>query len=333
MKILFTISLFLTTVTGAFAQRQNVYFIKNNGRYVDVRDSADYIRVVREPDSASTLYNVLEYYPNGTKKLIGRSSKINPPRFEGQCVTFFPNGQRETINNYKNNQKVGERIEFFPNGKIYRMLTYSGPLTVDGVPRLDLGPRFSGSTDEYLVKADNDSLGNAFIVDGNGYYKGYDDKFTYVEEEGTIKNGKRDGQWKGDFRKASTTFTEKYNNGSLLSGTATNKEGKVSNYTKVRYAAPEFKGGVEAFGRFLSRKINYDDEARRQNIEGTVILTFVVEKDGSLTDIRVLKSVMGALDNEAVRVLKLSPPWVPGTEFGLPVRVRYSVPVSFAMRK
>jgi TonB family protein len=322
MKPLFAITLFLVMATGAFAQRQNVYFLKNNGNYVDVRDSADYIRIVREPDSASTLYNIFEFYLSGAKKLTGKSSKINPPQYQGVCVTYYANGCRESVVNYKNGSRAGEDMDFYPNGRLYTEFTYP-----EG--NKDYSPLFDG----YLIKTNTDSLGNPQVTNGNGYYKGFDEKFKYVKEEGPVKDGKRDGQWKGNFQNIHTTFTETYNNGLLVSGTATTQDGKVNTYAKSRWVSPQFKGGISAFSRFLSRNINYPEDARRQNIEGTVILSFVVEKDGSLTDVKVSKSVAAILDDEAVRVLKDSPKWLPGTEFGLPVKVRYSVPVSFAMAR
>ncbi|SDI62073.1 TonB family protein [Mucilaginibacter sp. P25] len=321
MKPLFTITLFLLITTGAYAQRQNVYFIKNNGKYVGIRDSADYIRVVREPDSASTLYNVFEFYANGTQKLIGKSSKINPPQFEGQCVTYYANGKKQSVISYKNGVKAGEDMEFYPNGRLYAQFSYPE----------DNKDRTADRSGNYLIIANKDSLGNDQVSEGNGYFKGYDNKFGYVEEEGPVKGGKRDGQWKGDFQDFKTTFTEIYDNGGLISGTATTKEGKVNTYLKSRGVPPQFKGGLERFGRFLSNNIKYPDDALRKGIEGTVVLSFVVEKDGTLTDIKVSKSVAPIIDDEAVRVLNNSPKWVPGTQFGVPVRVRYSVPVSFAI--
>jgi TonB family protein len=323
MKTFFTISLFLVTVTRVFAQRQNVYFIKNNGKYVDTRDSADYIRVVREPDSASTLYNVFEFYPNGTQKLIGKSAKIDPPQFEGQCVTYYANSKRQSVISYKNGVKAGEDMEFYPNGRLYAQFSYPE----------DNKDRTADRSGNYLIITNKDSLGNAQVTDGNGYFKGYNSKFAYVEEEGPVKGGKRDGQWKGDFQDFKTTFTEIYDGGVLVSGTATTKDGKVNTYLRSREVPPQFKGGLERFGRFLSNNIKYPDDALRRGIEGTVILSFVVEKDGTLTDIKVSKSVIPVIDNEAVRVLNNSPKWVPGTQFGFPVRVRYSVPVSFAMSR
>ncbi len=101
-------------------------------------------------------------------------------------------------------------------------------------------------------------------------------------------------------------------------------------FTKVEHM-PEFPGGKEKFYYFLSRVIRYPAVARENNIQGKVILTMVVEKDGSLTHLRVLKSVADDLDKEALRVMSICPKWQPGTQNGQVVRVNYTVPISFTL--
>lgn len=271
MKIFFIISLFLATVTAAFAQRQNVYFLKNNGKYVTTRDSADYIRIVRQPDSTSTVFDVLEFYSNGVHKLAGKSTRVDPPEFEGQCVTYYSNGKRQSLASYKNGVKMGADMEFYPNGRLYTQFLYTEN-TDNNTP---------DNADAYRVITNNDSLGIVQVADGNGYYKGYNNTFTSIEEEGPVKNGKRDGQWKGNFHDIGIAFTETYQDGVLISGTAVAKNGKISTYTKSRRGAPQFKGGLEQFASFLSKNIIYPISARKAGIEGRVILSFAIEEDGS----------------------------------------------------
>jgi TonB family protein len=93
---------------------------------------------------------------------------------------------------------------------------------------------------------------------------------------------------------------------------------------------PEFKGGIPAFMKFLNKNIKYPKQARQDNIEGRVILTFVVEKDGTLTGLRILRGVSPEIDQEALRVMGISPPWTPGTQNGKPVRVQFSIPIAFS---
>jgi len=94
---------------------------------------------------------------------------------------------------------------------------------------------------------------------------------------------------------------------------------------------PEFPGGLTAFGEFLSKNIKYPVDARKKGIQGRVIISFVVEQDGSLTNFHVARSIGGGCDEESVRVLALSPNWKPGTQNGKTVRVAYSVPIQFTL--
>jgi TonB family protein len=94
---------------------------------------------------------------------------------------------------------------------------------------------------------------------------------------------------------------------------------------------PEFPGGLNAFFEFLAKNIKYPAESRKKGIQGRVIISFVVETDGALTNFKVERGVDNEIDQEALRVLEMSPKWNPGTQNGLAVRVAYSVPISFTL--
>jgi periplasmic protein TonB len=93
---------------------------------------------------------------------------------------------------------------------------------------------------------------------------------------------------------------------------------------------PTFKGGdLNRFRDWVQKRINYPQEAIDKKIKGTVILTFIIEKDGSVNNITIVKGVYPLLDNEAVRTISESPKWSPGLQRGKPVRVRFLIPLSF----
>ena len=95
---------------------------------------------------------------------------------------------------------------------------------------------------------------------------------------------------------------------------------------------PSFKGGDAALMEWLNKNIKYPVVAEENGIQGRVVATFVVERDGSITDVKIVKSVDPSLDKEAVRVLKAMPKWIPGRQNGQPVRVKYTVPVTFRLQ-
>jgi TonB family protein len=94
---------------------------------------------------------------------------------------------------------------------------------------------------------------------------------------------------------------------------------------------PEFPGGENARIKFLTENIIYPEKSRINRISGTVFSCFVVEKDGTISEIRILKGVNEEMDNEVIRVIKLMPKWKPGIQDGEPVRVLYSMPIRFCL--
>jgi len=94
---------------------------------------------------------------------------------------------------------------------------------------------------------------------------------------------------------------------------------------------PTFHGGINAFYEFLAKNIKYPESMRKNHISGKVIVQFIVEKDGSLSGIKVLRGPCDDAGTEAARVLALSPPWDPGIQNGRKVRVQYTVPIAFTL--
>lgn len=95
---------------------------------------------------------------------------------------------------------------------------------------------------------------------------------------------------------------------------------------------PEFPGGNAAMMKFLGDNINYPIIAQENGIQGRVICNFVVERDGSITDVQVVRGVDPSLDKEAVRVIQQMPKWKPGKQRGSAVRVRFTLPVVFRLQ-
>lgn len=97
--------------------------------------------------------------------------------------------------------------------------------------------------------------------------------------------------------------------------------------------APEYPGGQTALFSFLARTIEYPEEARVQGITGAVLVKFVIEKDGSVSNVEVVVPLHPALDEAAVRGVQKMPKWKPGTIDGKPVRTFFKIPINFSMSK
>jgi len=108
----------------------------------------------------------------------------------------------------------------------------------------------------------------------------------------------------------------------------TEDENKVYDVVEV---LPSFPGGPDKFIQYLSKNIRYPAVDRENNVQGKAVMQFVVERDGSLTDIKVLRAPTTAMGDEATRVLKASPKWKAGIQNGRPVRAQYTIPISFTL--
>jgi protein TonB len=110
------------------------------------------------------------------------------------------------------------------------------------------------------------------------------------------------------------------------------EEGDEGEVFQVVEQMPEFPGGMDALMAYLSKNIKYPSIAQENNIQGRVIVEFVVNKDGSIVEPKVMRSVDQSLDKEAMRVISAMPKWNPGKQRGKPVRVIYTVPVLFRLQ-
>lgn len=108
------------------------------------------------------------------------------------------------------------------------------------------------------------------------------------------------------------------------------EEEKTPIFTVVE-EMPGFPGGEEARLKFLQDNIQYPQVAKESGISGTVYVSFVVDSKGRVTDAKVLRGIGGGCDDEALRVIKLMPPWNPGKQAGKPVRVQFTMPIRFTL--
>ena len=94
---------------------------------------------------------------------------------------------------------------------------------------------------------------------------------------------------------------------------------------------PEFKGGMKKLGEYLGKNLRYPKRAQKAHIEGKVLVSFIVAKDGTINNVKIAKSVNPALDKEALRIVKKMPKWKPGEQYGNPIPVSYSLPINFKL--
>lgn len=316
-KTFFLTSFCVLLATISLGQKkQNVYFLKNNGAFAQLRDSADYIRVIQEPDSGTTYFNLLEYYPNGQKKRVGMLSSYNPNLIlEGSVISFYSSGRKKEIAVYQRGKITGPHYYYYPNGQLKINILHINPSKAEK----DLKPITK-------VVSFFDSTGVELVKQGTGDYEGTGDD-TSLFEQGSYLDGVKNGTWKGKYLSSSNSFEEKYEMGKFISGTAFLNDGRSQPYTAIEML-PGFKGGIEKFLEYVGRNYRFPREASERGVSGKLIISFVVESDGRISNIHLLKDLGYGTGEAAIKVIKESPKWIPGMQHGIPTRVLYTLPLA-----
>jgi TonB family protein len=313
LKYLFIFLSVLLFCQSVMAQKQDtlLYFMKNSGQFVAHKDSADYFLFIMPftKVDGKILFPVYEYYPNGKIKLTALSKNriYNALEFDGSCSTFFTNGKRMAVNNYINGYLTGSEIKYYPNGKLYCTDTILNTRS--------------------LFISCYDSTGKVMTDNGSGKWVKYDDDFKNVIAEGMVKDSIENGEWV--FADANNEkFTVQYNKGTAIS--SSNQQFLEKQILTSVDQQAKFSTRNGTYSDFLSNNLHYPINSRNNNIQGKVIITFVVEKDGTTSNFRIVKSVSDDLDAESLRVIKLMI-FNPAINNGKPVRSYFTIPVNFSI--
>ncbi len=142
-------------------------------------------------------------------------------------------------------------------------------------------------------------------------------------------NNSLDGTFKYYWENGQLKYEEEYDNGILISGEKYDNEGKGDEHEEAYLIMPEFPGGDDALIFYLKRNIKYPKKSYKQGVEGRVVLTFLVNKDGSISDLKVAESVNEEIDTEALRVVSEMPKFIPGRQNGENIEVQFAIPINF----
>ena len=293
-----------------------IYYLKDSGTLVSTKDSADYRMEVSPPDTSISkfLYVVREYGKNGKVRL-QTTSKTNDLNlfYHGKYIAYYPDGRKMRSGEYVNGKFSGLQTDYYTNGNIYNVKDYKKDGKVSFVEC-------------------RDSTGKVLAENGKGNWLEYGKDFKDTTAKGEIVNGLMNGVWIGKTND-SGGFRNVYEKGVLKEHDTFQKfEISPDMYASAKpEAVPTFPGGMESLYRFLVKTLRYPKEARVASIQGKVTVSFIVETDGTLSDIKISKSVDITIDDEALRVMKLSPKWIPAVKDGKPVRMPFSLPINFAL--
>ncbi|MCI0920583.1 energy transducer TonB [Sphingobacterium rhinopitheci] len=327
MKYAITILLFIYTLTLANAQSHNIsrkYYKKDNKETKD-STQAYYYRELRNNTTLIDPVLVLEKYSlNNKTKLLGTYNNSIEKKFVGQKLQGYENGKIKAQEKYSfDGVKIDTALYYHPNGKL--KIAYEYLHTIENEKTI---------VTDTLILLFKDSLGNNHLVNGEGYAELYiEDNSANIKpteiEKGHFKNHKRTGEWTGTFLGGKYTFAEQYNGGQLLSGISTDSLHNKTSYDQTTFMVqPSYPKGIQEFRRYIAHNYQYPKEAIQAKIKGQVRLSFVVEKDGSLSHIKVENDLGYGTGTEGVNVIGRSKKWIPGLKRGIPVRVSYVMPIN-----
>ncbi len=219
------------------------------------------------------------------------------------------------------------RTEWYPNGQLHS---------------IELRPAVtSGQTAQPTRLLQQwDSTGSLRVTDGNGQAtytfevmsRAEANRKTILVETGAVRDGLQEGEWTGQYADGSYKFRETYEGGDCKGGVSevTGKQPISYTYTGTEQN-PAPVGGMQGLGQYLAQSLRYPADAQRSRIQGKVFVSFIVNTDGTIQDAKVLKGIGGGCDEEALRVVSGMPRWKPGMQRGEPVRVRFNLPIAFAL--
>lgn len=309
MKKIILFFLFISKV--AFAQESNDKIVYLDSLYKEVsEENKFYIKVIKDYYLEKSQYKSLLFYKSNKLKEEKTVSEKDGGYVIGEEIEYYENGNKSSSILYENKIRHGKTYAWYENGK----------------PKEEGEFNSENSSTEKYFKMINfwNEKGEKTVIDGNGLVNSKND---YYEENGSYKNGYREGKWNGKSLKDAFQYEEIYSDGKLISGVSTEEDGTKNEYT-VLEVRPEPVKGLKHFYKHIGNNFVQTDLSWKKNIYGKILVEFVVEKDGAIVDVKIRKGLGYGLDEEAIRVVKMYENWKPAFQKGRKVRCSFIIPIT-----
>jgi TonB family protein len=309
MKNYFFLLAYLCT-SFAFSQSENDKKVFLDSLFKETtEENHKYYRIIKDYALDKTSYKMEEYYKSGVKKTEGLiNNKISLEK-EGEFITYYENGNKESSKFFSQYKLTGKEILWYENGNKKSEATYTGE-------KWDTGR-------SYKIDQFWDIQNKQTVINGNGFCNQNTQFETY---SGNIKDGLKDGVWTGKYFKSAGSYSETYKEGQFISGVFTDSSQITHEYTALE-TPPEPQKGIQDFYNYLGKNIQIPRKAK--NITGKILIEFIIDKDGKIVEPKIVRSLNPELDKEAVDVLMRYENWIPGQQRGRKIRCRYTLPLSF----
>jgi TonB family protein len=257
------------------------------------RENARYYRLIDFDTTGKPIFHVKDFYISGNLQMEGKYRSIYPDYKTGEFIYWYENGRKKLVCNYVNNVLSGRYVEWYDNGNL-KSERFLKDGIIEGVEKL-------WSPEGTLKKV--------------------------VE----YKNGLKHGKFMTFYDNGRPVRKDIFKNDILVKGKCYTSQGKDTAYFE-HLKPPQFSGGLEEFSKFIADKLIYPEVAKNKNEEGDVIVQFTIDKDGKIINPVIIRKDKEYFNQEAIRVITLSPPWIPAQLDGKKIDIRITMPVRFRLK-
>lgn len=313
MKSILLSALFLMMSLSSFAQDENdkKVFLDSLGR--ETTGEYKYFRIIKNYNVVQDEYLFEDYYKSGNLQSRGMSMANETLIRNGGFTSFHENGSLNQITSYKDGFPLGKVSAFYDNGK----KKFEGEYLKN-----DKDPKIAGPL---KIESYWNSKNEQTVIAGNGFFK---EETEEESSEGNLKNGLKTGVWKGASTKYKFKFIENYENGELISGESTDEKGEKYKYDTI-FEQPQPIKGFADFYKFVGNNFIIPE---LEQINARLLISFVINKDASVSDVNVVKGINPDLDSEGIRIVKLYKGWGVGKFRGVIVRTSYTIPIKIVIQ-
>lgn len=274
-----------------------------------------YIRIIKDYKTPNKEpYQIKDYYKSGKIAMAGATATRIGITKTGQFLYFYENGKRKSIINFEKDQPIGFFYEFHENGE----KKLEGEW-IDNKNNVIPNIKVKNCWNENGVQTVKEGCG--FFEDV--YFEGSLPKNNLAYGHGKIVDNLKDSIWSGFDKKIKISYREIYQKGKLISGVSIDSNGEEHKYT-VSEVYPVPKKGMDDFNRHIARNFKCPNV---EGLKGRIYVTFVVETDGSITGIKVLRDIGYGTGAEAIRAMSSYKGWIPGEQKGIKVSCKFSLPI------
>lgn len=311
MKLTFISFMLLLSFFTSGQQIIKTYYNKDGIQVTEESESHYY--VVKNHPLNSPSDEIKSYFTKtNTLRSVQPVTEAGQP--DGESKYYHENGKLKTKIVCEKGYATGEVVSYYSNGRKQSVESYD--------------------KEGYRVLQYWDSAGNQVVKDGNGFCRCVLNIASGNDwmEMGKFTNGVRDSIWLGFNNEGRKRYEEKYDKGKLINGTSFDDAGDSYDYTVLEeQATPD--GGITKAYEHVSMMVRYPALARRTGIEGKVYVEFVVEKDGTISNVKVIRGIGGGCDEIAVQAVETMQRWIPARQRGKTVRQKMILPIGFKLEQ